>query len=185
MGRLSRIQNTTTTTTSDIPQSQTFCAVRARSATYSDLGSSQTSFYIGLKWLTLNTFRYFNFYSVVAQQGRGPPCPLLLVRNLGLKERKSYPAENRVLAPLENFQTDARNAPKLIFCERLDRPTCNLPKNWDFLPESILLRQTCTCRTFGCRFCWCEGVKEIRQLRTEQFRATQEVIVNYKWKKVV
>ena len=102
MGRFSRIQNTTTTTTSNIPQSRTFCAVRARSATYSDLGSSQTSFYIGLKWLTLNTFRYFNFYSVVAQQGCGPPCPRLAMSS-GLKERKPYPAENRVLAPAGDF----------------------------------------------------------------------------------
>ena len=108
MGRFSRIQNTTTT--SNIPQSQTFCAVRARSSTYSDLGSSQTSFYIGLKWLTLNTFRYFNFYSVVAQQGRGPPRPRLVVRNLGIEGKKTLasPAENRVLAPLETFQTDVR-----------------------------------------------------------------------------
>lgn len=103
MGRFSRIQNTTTRTTSNIPQSQTFCAVRARSATYSDLGSSQTSFYIGLKWLTLNTFRYFNFYSVVTQQGRGPPCPRLVVRNLGIERKKTIPRGEQSVSAAGDF----------------------------------------------------------------------------------
>ena len=43
----------------------------------------------------------------------------------GLKKTKPYPAENRVLALLETFQTDARNASEIIFSERFDRPTKN------------------------------------------------------------